>query len=100
MNKVNGWILKTLVTFLLTGLMTIMLFIGRNVIANDKDSRARDIVQMEKHNEAMLEQSKINGEATLALTRSLLAQNTINGKLDTTLQLIQNDLKHMKKDVQ
>ena len=50
-NNQNGWILKTLIGFLWFVLTISIISTINAVVANDKDSRARDICEAEKRGE-------------------------------------------------
>jgi len=91
-NGWTKWALRALTTFLLTSMLTIMLFVGKSVIANDQLSRSRDedlrnrieIAQMkvsEKIEVAIKEQTKVNQETAVALKGVLIELQYIRQKV-------------------
>jgi len=77
----NGWVLKSLVGFLLTTIFAVLMFIGSNVIANDKDSRTRD--------------DKIKENCRISMEK----QTIVNQAILISLTEIKSDLKYIKGSV-
>jgi hypothetical protein len=65
----KGWITQFLVGALWFLIITAILTIGNNLIASDKDSRARDSILENKLNDCVLEQTKVNQEILITLAK-------------------------------
>ena len=71
MSEKNGWMVKFLATCLWGVVFGSILFMGKNIIANDKESRTRDKVQDTRHYETVEKNQQQQAETNVTLAKIL-----------------------------